>query len=101
MSLYVPPVANLQELSKYNKIGDKETAAAVTPSSFRPTSNVEVEKKKEDPTSENTTTKKVIDWGLYNINAQHVQTPHIGSNIDKTAWKHHWDFARNKLTNSA
>ncbi len=85
MSLYVPPIADLQQLSKYNKIGDKETAAAVSPSAFRPTSNVEVEKKKEDPTSENTTTKKVIDWGLYNINAQHVQTQHIGSNIDKTA----------------
>lgn len=85
MSLYVPPVTDLQQLSQYNKLDSTAAAHAVTPSAFKPTSNVETEKKKEDPTSETTTTKKVIDWGLYNIKAQHVQTPHIGVNIDQKA----------------
>lgn len=85
MSLYVTPVSDLQQLSKYNKLGDKETSAVVSPSSYKTSSNVEVEKKKEDPTDSNTTTKKVIDWGIYNIKAQHVQTEHIGTNIDKKA----------------
>jgi hypothetical protein len=85
MSLYVPPVSDLQQLNKYNKLGDKETSAVVNPSSYKPSGNVEVEKKKEDPTNENTTTKKVLDWGIYNIKAQHVQTEHIGTNIDKKA----------------
>ena len=85
MSLYVPPVTDVQQLSQYNKLDTPATAKSVTPSDFKPTSNVETEKKKADPTDANTTTKKVIDWGLYNIKAQHVQTPHIGVNIDKTA----------------
>ena len=85
MSLYVPPVTNLQDLSKYNRVGDRETAAVVQPSAYKPTSNVETEKLKPDPTNENTTTKKVIDWGIYNIKGEHVQTQHIGSNIDKSA----------------
>ncbi len=85
MSLYVTPVTDMQQLSKHNKLGDNETAEVVSPSAYKPTSNVEVEKKKEDPTDRNTTTKRVMDWGIYNIKAQHVQTHHIGTNIDKKA----------------
>ncbi len=84
MSLYVPPVTNLQDLSKYNKLGDSATAVAVTASAYKPVSNVETEKLKPDPTDPNTSTQKAIDWGLYNIKAEHVQTQHIGSNIDKS-----------------
>ena len=85
MSLYVPPVTNLQDLSKYNKLGDRETAAVTQASAYKPASNVETEKLKPDPTNPNTTTKKVIDWAMYNIKGEHVQTQHIGSNIDKSA----------------
>lgn len=85
MSLYIPPVTDTEQLSQYNKLEPTAASKAVSNNDFRPTSNVEKEKKKEDPTNPNTTTKKVIDWGLYNIKAQHVQTPHIGVNIDKTA----------------
>lgn len=84
MSLYVPPVTDIQQLSQYNKLEPTATSKSVSNSDFRHVSNVETEKKKEDPTNPNTTTKKVIDWGLYNIKGQHVQTPHIGVNIDKS-----------------
>ncbi len=85
MSLYIPPVTNLEQLSKYNKLGDSETSVAVTASAYKPVSNVETEKLKPDPTNSATSTKKAIDWGLYNIKAEHIQTQHIGSNIDKAA----------------
>ena len=85
MSLYVPPVTNVQHLSQYNKLGNTTLDRVVSPSEYKPTSNVETEKQKEDPTNPNTTTKKVLDWAIYNIKAQHVQTPHIGVNIDKLA----------------
>lgn len=85
MTLYVPPVTDLELLSRYNQLSTSPAGAVISESQGKFTSNVEREKKKEDPTNPNTTTKRVIEWGLYNIKGQHVQTPHIGVNIDKTA----------------
>jgi hypothetical protein len=81
----VPPVGDLQQLSQYARISSKAENQAVSESQFKHTSNVETEKKKEDPTNSNTTTKRIMDWAIYNIKGQHVQTPHIGVNIDKSA----------------
>lgn len=81
----ISPVGDLQQLSQYARISSKAENQAVTDSEFKPTSNVETEKKKEDPTNRNTTTKKIMDWAIYNIKGRHVQTPHIGVNIDKSA----------------
>ena len=84
MSTFITPVTDLVQLSQYNKLSPTAASQAVSNNNFRPTSNVETEKKKPDPTDPNTTTKKVIDWGLYNIKGEHIQTQHIGVNIDKT-----------------
>lgn len=81
----ITPVTDLVQLSQYNKLDPTAASRAVSNNDFRPTSNVETEKKKADPTDPNTTTKKVIDWGLYNIKGEHIQTQHIGVNIDKTS----------------
>lgn len=79
------PVGNLQHVFRYISLNPKAENQAVTDSEYKPTSNVETEKKKEDPTNPSTTTKKIMDWAIYSIKAQHVQVPHIGVNVDKYA----------------
>lgn len=80
----INPITDTAQLEKFAKLGPAGTLRDSSNQGI-PKENVNVEAKKEDPTNSNTTTKRVMEWGIYNIKAQHVQTPHIGVNIDKTA----------------
>lgn len=84
MSLYVTPVTDIQQLEQYAKLGRTQFERGLKESAYKINENVHTESKKEDPTSPNTTTQKVINWAIYNIKAQSVNGNHLGVNIDKT-----------------
>lgn len=78
----INPVTDLQQLEQYAKLGRTGFERTMKESKYKINENVNTESKKEDPTDPNTTTKRVMDWGIYNIKAQSVNGNHIGTNID-------------------
>ena len=85
MSLYVPPVSDVQQFEQYAKLGRTQFERGLKESAYKVNENVHTEARKEDPTDPNTTTMKVISHTIYNSKAQSVQGNHIGVNVDKTA----------------
>lgn len=80
----ISPITDTAQLEQFAKLGPNEALRSISSQGI-PKENVYKEARKEDPTNPHTTTKKVMDWGIYNIKAQHVQTNHIGVNVDKMA----------------
>lgn len=81
----INPVTDIQQLEQYAKLGRTIFERTLKESAYKINENVNTESKKEDPTDPNTTTQKVINWGIYNIKGQSVNGNHIGVNIDKLA----------------
>ena len=78
----INPVTDIQQLEQYAQLGRTEFERGLKESAYKINENVYTESRKVDPTNPNTTTQRVINWGIYNIRAQSINGPHLGVNID-------------------
>ena len=81
----INPVTDIQQLEQYAKLGRTQFERILKESAYKINENVYTESKKDDPTDPNTTTQKVINWAVYNVKAQSLNGPHLGTNIDQQA----------------
>jgi hypothetical protein len=81
----INPVTDIQQLEQYAQLGRTEFERGLKESGYKINENVYTESRKADPTDPNTTTQRVINWGIYNIRAQSINGPHLGVNVDVRA----------------